>query len=112
MGLEAFYDVRVNSWLSLGGLGEVDINPDVIDEKIDLFLAGRLNIHLFNHLKEESTHWDPYLGITGGLRVDPWVKDYNGHYDLYVGARYFIKKNWAVFAEIGSSDAIGISFAI
>lgn len=112
MGLEVFYDVRICECLSLGALGELDINPKVIHDKIDLFLGGRLNFHLFNHLKENATHWDPYLGITGGLRVNPWIEDYNGHYDCYIGARYFIKKHWAVFAEVGSSDAIGVSFAL
>ncbi|MRT91914.1 hypothetical protein [Ancylomarina sp. 16SWW S1-10-2] len=112
MGLEVFYDVRICECLSLGGIGELDINPNVIDDKIDLILGGRLNFHLFNHLKENATHWDPYLGLTGGLHVNPWVEDYNVVYDCYAGVRYFIKRHWAIFAEVGSSDAIGVSFAI
>lgn len=112
MGAEAFYDVRVNEWLSLGGLGELDVNPKVIHEHIDLFLGGRINIHFFNHLKEEASHWDPYIGFTGGMKIDYLAEDYMGHYDCYIGGRYFIKKHWAVFAEIGSSDSIGFCFAL
>lgn len=84
------------------------------------FIIGVRGTYHLTLLKDKTTKFDPYAGVTIGLRIFDY-KDNNPHYDddlytyntvypiagAFIGAKYNFSKNFGVFGELGYD----ISFA-
>lgn len=73
------------------------------------FIIGVRGTYHLTLLKSKNNKFDPYGGVTFGLRIykynDPFYNDFdNGIYPvagLFVGAKYNFSKNFGAFSELG-----------
>ena len=97
-------------------------NTNYRDNYTNFIVAVKGTYHL-TLLAEKNNKFDPYGGVTMGLRFFNHNSDYNQSYDdynsvypvlgVYVGAKYNFTKNFGAFADVGydyTAIRLGINF--
>ncbi|RFS15432.1 hypothetical protein [Emticicia sp. C21] len=115
VGANASFDVGVHELVSVGVGGAFSSRNYWGYRTTYIGLGVRGAVHIGKFVNEalsiDDNKFDPYVGLSGGLRIANYNDDYTNYYgnatDLlisfggYAGARYYFKEKLGVYAEAG-----------
>ncbi len=99
-GIKLTYDYGLGDLFSIGAGASAYFN----DAENDYFIYARTQVHL-GIAFDMSSKLDIYPGVELGYLSSEKIGIVG-----FIGFRYFITKKMGLFAEIGNSGAIGLSF--
>ncbi|MDQ8142214.1 DUF6646 family protein [Chryseobacterium sp. CFS15] len=103
-GITATYDYGLNQLISVGAGANAYFDGYKDNNKDNrVFIFGRVNFHL-NEALELPEKLDIYPGVDLGVLG----RDFG--IGAHIGARYFFTEKVGVFAEVGNSGSLGVSF--
>ncbi len=101
-GITGTFDYGLSELISIGAGSEFYFDKEN-NSNDNLFLFGRLNVHLGKTLNL-SEEMDLYSGVNLGFRSDEFGLG------AHLGFRYFFSDNLGAFIEVGNHGSIGISY--
>ncbi|MRT91915.1 hypothetical protein [Ancylomarina sp. 16SWW S1-10-2] len=111
LGFEGMYDVRIHPKFTLGVYGGVAFKDADWNKTTQILTGFRMSYFPWGLGLIRMSRLEPYVCLAGGLNIEEKRDDfYKLEYAAHVGARYRIATNWAVYAELGSGAAFGLTF--